>query len=174
MAGEVRIGGSSASVRLQGNDTISADQTFTFPNAGGELVVATTRPFFYAKCSQSGNVSTRNDRIVYDQALYNVGNLYDPTTSIITAPQDGIYQINGQFFAGLGLNETAAGCMDLYFTNSTKLSRLGREFEADNYSSYSIAWSGFMSQGDTAYCRNFSGNIHTHPNYSFFSGYLVS
>ena len=39
MAGEVRIGGTNASVRLQGNDTIAADQTFTFPDSGGEIVV---------------------------------------------------------------------------------------------------------------------------------------
>ena len=37
MAGEVRIGGSTASVKLQGNDSITSDQTFTFPDAGGEL-----------------------------------------------------------------------------------------------------------------------------------------
>ena len=39
MAGEVRIGGTSASVRLQGNDGITSDQTFTFPDTGGEMVV---------------------------------------------------------------------------------------------------------------------------------------
>ena len=40
MAGEVRIGGSTASVKLQGNDSITSDQTFTFPEEGGELVTA--------------------------------------------------------------------------------------------------------------------------------------
>ena len=39
MAGELRIGGSTASVNLQGNDTIAADQTFTFPDSGAEIVV---------------------------------------------------------------------------------------------------------------------------------------
>ena len=41
MAGEVRIGGGSASVNLQGNDAITEDQTFTFPNTGGELAINT-------------------------------------------------------------------------------------------------------------------------------------
>ena len=39
MAGEVRIGGTTASVRLQGSDTIASDQAFTFPDAGAEIVV---------------------------------------------------------------------------------------------------------------------------------------
>ena len=38
MAGEVRIGGNTASVKLQGNDSITTDQTFTFPDNGGQLV----------------------------------------------------------------------------------------------------------------------------------------
>lgn len=40
MAGEVRIGGNTASVKLQGNDGYTDDQTFTFPDEGGELVTA--------------------------------------------------------------------------------------------------------------------------------------
>ena len=39
MAGEVRIGGTTANVRLQGNDSYTADRTFTFPDASGELLI---------------------------------------------------------------------------------------------------------------------------------------
>ena len=39
MAGELRIGGTDASVKLQGNDTIKSDQTYTFPDSGAEIVV---------------------------------------------------------------------------------------------------------------------------------------
>jgi len=39
MAGVIKVGGASASVKLQGNDTITSDQTFTFPNTGGELAI---------------------------------------------------------------------------------------------------------------------------------------
>ena len=35
--GQINIGGTSASVQLQGNNTITSDQTFTFPDTGGEL-----------------------------------------------------------------------------------------------------------------------------------------
>jgi len=37
--GQINIGGTSASVKLQGNNTITSDQTFTFPNTGGELAI---------------------------------------------------------------------------------------------------------------------------------------
>ena len=36
--GQINIGGTSASVQLQGNNTITSDQAFTFPDTGGELV----------------------------------------------------------------------------------------------------------------------------------------
>ena len=39
MTGQINISGSTASVQLKGNDRITTDQTFTFPDAGGELVV---------------------------------------------------------------------------------------------------------------------------------------
>ena len=39
MAGEVRIGGTTANVRLVGNDTYTADRTFTFPDESGEVAL---------------------------------------------------------------------------------------------------------------------------------------
>ena len=40
--GQINIGGTSASVQLQGNNTITSDQAFTFPDTGGELVTNTS------------------------------------------------------------------------------------------------------------------------------------
>ena len=37
--GQINIGGANAAVQLQGNDTITTDQGFTFPDTGGEVVV---------------------------------------------------------------------------------------------------------------------------------------
>lgn len=37
MASELKLSGTTARVILQGNDTITADQTFTFPNSGGAV-----------------------------------------------------------------------------------------------------------------------------------------
>ena len=34
--GQINIGGANAAVQLQGNDTITTDQTFTFPDAGNK------------------------------------------------------------------------------------------------------------------------------------------
>ena len=38
MASELKLSGTNARVILQGNDTISSDQTFTFPDSGGEVL----------------------------------------------------------------------------------------------------------------------------------------
>jgi len=40
MASELKLSGTNARVILQGNDTISSDQTFTFPDSGGEVLTA--------------------------------------------------------------------------------------------------------------------------------------
>ena len=37
MASELKLSGTTARVILQGNDSISSDQTFTFPDTGGEV-----------------------------------------------------------------------------------------------------------------------------------------
>ena len=40
MASELKLSGTTARVILQGNDTIAADQTFTFPDSGGRILTA--------------------------------------------------------------------------------------------------------------------------------------
>lgn len=40
MASELKLSGTTARVILQGNDTITSDQTFTFPDSGGEMLVS--------------------------------------------------------------------------------------------------------------------------------------
>ena len=40
MAGQVNIGGTTASVQLVGNDSYTTDRQFTFPDADGELLIA--------------------------------------------------------------------------------------------------------------------------------------
>ena len=41
MASELKLAGQTARVILQGNDTIAADQTFTFPDTGGQVLTST-------------------------------------------------------------------------------------------------------------------------------------
>ena len=40
MAGQINIAGTSASIQLQGSDSIVQDTVFTFPNTGGQLLVS--------------------------------------------------------------------------------------------------------------------------------------
>ena len=64
MAGELRIGGSTASVRLQGSDTIASDQAFTFPDAGAEIVVTPGT----ADIETTGNVQSGGVRAINSAA----------------------------------------------------------------------------------------------------------
>ena len=88
MAGEVRIGGTSASVRLQGNDGITSDQTFTFPDTGGEMVVTpgtadieTTGKVVVDRSSstlaiwQGKNSGTKTSEILADGSITAAGRL---------------------------------------------------------------------------------------------------
>ena len=52
--GQINIGGTSASVQLQGNNTITSDQAFTFPDTGGELGLASETVTQAAPGSSSG------------------------------------------------------------------------------------------------------------------------
>ena len=42
MSSELKLSGTTARVILQGNDSISSDQTFTFPDTGGEVATSPT------------------------------------------------------------------------------------------------------------------------------------
>ena len=173
MSGKLRLNGATSGYsELQAPD-VAGDQTFTLPAVGGELVVAVTRPFFYAKPAMLRNDNTPGQTIEYDQEVHDFGNNYDSATSTFTVPQDGIYQFSGQFFAGAGPGNVSSGALDLYIGSGAR-PRFGREFTTDNYSSHAITWSGFLNQGDTAYIKLFTGTIHTNINYSFFSGCLIS
>ena len=71
MTGQINISGSTASVQLKGNDSITTDQTFTFPNAGGELVVTPGT----ADIKTSGSIIAAGD--LHDFGAYT----FDSTTT---------------------------------------------------------------------------------------------
>ena len=66
MAGEVRIGGNTASVKLQGNDSITTDQTFTYPDTGGEVVVSPGT----ADIETTGSLSVAGNLVVKEGSPY--------------------------------------------------------------------------------------------------------
>ena len=171
--GQINIGGASAAVQLQGNDTITSDQAFTFPDTGGELTtVGSPTVFFWAETSEQMSIDTGHDPIIWNTEKYDVGNNYDPSTGKFTAPQSGFYQFNGQFFAGQGGNNLA-GAVDLY-VGGERRSRFGREFTVGGYEGYAIVWSGYVAANSQVWIQRWTGMVHVAPDNSFFSGYLIS
>ena len=172
---ELHLTGTSAGTILQANNSITSNQTFTFPDTGGELATAgSPKVFFYARPSVNTYISSGTGNLTYNVVDHNVGNVYDSGTSTFTAPQNGFYQINAQFFGGNGITSSERGAADLVITNFAQTPRFGRENDAEGFIDVGVGWSGYMSAGDQAYIRRFSGYLHTAVGYSFFSGYLIS
>ena len=173
MSGNLKLkGATSGSSQLLAPDT-GTDQQFTFPATGGELaVVGSPKVFFWAETSAGLVIDTGNDPIIWNVEEHDVGNNYDPSTGIFTAPQNGFYQFNGQFFAGQGGNNLA-GAIDL-FVGGQRVSRFGREFTVPGYEGYAIVWSGYVAAGAQAWIQRWTGSVHVAPENSFFSGYLIS
>ena len=177
MSGNLKLkGATSGSSQLSAPDT-GTDQQFTFPAAGGELAVSgPKKAFFYARPSQNRYLREADGAatLTYDVVDQNVGNAYSASTFRFTAPQDGFYQFNAQFFGGNGTTSSERGAADLIITNHPQNPRFGRENDATGFMCVGVSWSGFMSAGDQAYLRRFTGVLHTAAGFSFFSGYLIS
>jgi len=68
MASELKLSGTTARVILQGNDTISSDQTFTFPDSGGEVLTTAGN----TDNTGSGGSSGSAEVVGYQQGLIPV------------------------------------------------------------------------------------------------------
>ena len=66
MAGQINIAGNNASVNLQGNDTITTDQTFTFPATGGTLLVSDSNIGLWERTGTVISPATAGDGIAVD------------------------------------------------------------------------------------------------------------
>ena len=97
---DVTISGASANVILQGNDSITTDQTFTFPNSGGELWASGGEmPNLYA-CAVSTadqNIGTLSTLTFSNNNLRNRDNLLNNGIFTVDAANVGTYLIITSF-----------------------------------------------------------------------------
>ena len=103
MAGEVRIGGTDASIKLQGNDTIKSDQAFSFPDAAGELLVADGK----ADIETTGSIKavgkiTTNGNLLIDASTANaqLGIRIDGGSDVIVLKGDGSINAKSKLLIG--------------------------------------------------------------------------
>jgi hypothetical protein len=107
MASELKLSGTTARVILQGNDSINSDQTFTFPDTGGEVVTSTFdgdvsidgSASFTGAIDCAGVIANNGNVKTFissgDGALY-VYNLPDTGTPTVIINKDGSSQFMGQ------------------------------------------------------------------------------
>lgn len=85
----------SGKANLAGGNTFTGNQTFS-----SGLISAANSPSFYAYRSSDltgFNASTQTNPVVFNAATHNVGNYYNTSTGLFTAPVSGRYI----FFAGI-------------------------------------------------------------------------
>ena len=146
MAGEVRIGGNTASVKLQGNDSITSDQTFTFPDAGGEL----------ATVPAGGQVPGYAEG-TYTATFLKPADL-TPQTGFIYSNQSGWYtRIGRMVFVQVYLGWTAKSLSD---TSTVMISLPFPALNSTNYrSGISIGYNNGLGSGQQMRNGGFSPNV---------------
>ena len=131
------------------------------------------QPAFSAFRNVSASTIYAGGTIVYPNYRFNVGNHYNLSTGVFTAPVDGRYQFNAHFM----LHTTYANASNMYWGIVVN----GVNYALINYGAASqdggqtIASTIQLSAGDSAYVSLVSGSsIQTYgKEYHGFSGYLI-
>ena len=129
-----------------------------------------SKPAFYAY-GNTGTPSTGNP-FVFDDVQHNIGNHYNSSTGIFTAPMDGIYQFN--FFV-MG-DDTDNRFMVRLSINGGNNAQASSSSNANQYDTATLSMSFLLSENDTVAARYY-GNKNAYDTaqiHNGFSGFLVS
>ena len=140
---------------------------------GSGRVTMPYQPAFSAFRNTSASTIYSSGTIIYPNYRFNVGNHYNLSTGVFTAPVDGRYQFNAHFM----LHTTYANASNMYWGIVVN----GVNYALINYGAASqdggqtIASTIQLSAGDSAYVSLVSGSsIQTYgKEYHGFSGYLI-
>ena len=155
--GQINIGGANAAVQLQGNDTITTDQAFSFPPQGGQLacyqqglwtpvlsdgVANTANPIYITNYTRIGNSIFVNGRIAFTPPNSNnrieVTGLPYPVSSSVWGTYVGSAMNNNQ---SQNFNGGIANNMAPYGLNSSILFY----WQGTNGAFALVPWAGFRS-----------------------------
>ena len=155
---QLNLEGSSAATILQSNNNITANQTFTFPDTGGELVVTPGT----ADIETTGSITTDGDvtsggDIQCDALITNNskakvflssgdGVLYGYDATNTSSPTSAITKSG---------NITASGYVDavqVYSTaNASALTFIGRNASDSNAYTFTVSGAGFITASNVAF-----------------------
>lgn len=131
-------------------------------------ITAPNRVMFYArKASGSGDV-TGVYTAQFDTKIFDVGNGFNTSTGVYTAPVAGNYQFSICAFNDYG----NAGRID-WEKNGSVVGRFGREYALNGYFCSESSIIIDMAVNDTIEGNVSSGNMHINSGYNWFSGFLI-
>ena len=160
------------------NSTTILTQGLSHPSATGNNIIfhssgritAPNRVMFYVrKASGSGDV-TGTYTAQFDTKIFDIGNGYDTSTGVYTAPVTGNY-----YFSICAFNDSGAvGRIDWMKNTSTVVGRFGREYNSSSgYFPLEASIVIDLAANDTIQGDVTSGNMHISSAYNYFSGFLI-
>ena len=142
------------------------------PRTSGGAVTFPNRPAFtaYANSNSSVNVSV-GSKVPYDVALINIGNGYDTSTYVFTAPVAGVYW----FSYSVWCNQSSTGRTGFY-KNGVAYGRsdypIGTRNNGNSYQNDSASSAIELAVNDTVDIRAYSSAVDVFGT-NYFSGYLI-
>jgi hypothetical protein len=109
-------GNISSSGNISGNYFIGNGSQLT--GLGGPVFMA-TQTSYQNLASSPSSISSLS--LIYDNVTLNISNGYSSTTGIFTAPESGVYQVNGSIGINpaANLNASGAGALVMYYNGNT-------------------------------------------------------
>lgn len=136
-----------------GEISVNGAPSISLPSSG-LVLTPQHRHGFIAGRSSAQSLSPAGTRLIFDTFVYNVGNLYNNTTGVVTAPLSGIYIFN---LNALSDNQSAVMNLALYVNNvDTKLFTYNGNWTGHKTSSWHFTY--LLNAGDTLDIRSRDGN----------------
>ena len=132
-------------------------------------ITAPNRVMFYARRASGSADVTGTYTAIFDTKIFDVGNGFNTSTGIYTAPVAGNYYFSLCAFADTG----NAGRIDWIKNGSTTVGRFGREYGVTGYFPLEASIIIDMAANDTIQGNITSGNMHYNAPYNYFSGFLI-
>lgn len=170
--GSISVGNSTVNTSISTNSTavsiggvINYDNSATansiFVDDSGR-VLKPNQTGLFARTTQttSQNYTSGNVARFYNSVVRDVGNDYDETTGVFTAPVDGFYSVCMQWFEHSG----SISRLDIVVNGIGTIVRLGREGSLNFYNGRTANAIVYMDAGDYIEMNRSNGTIHINPS----------